>query len=135
MAFNGVYRQIRARWETDGVVDIEAGSMTARHDLSSDYFEHYYTPVMGPTCVLLARRLLDHAGTSVDVADLALAVGLGRSTQSLWRAVIRLNRFQVASVYGPYLVIRPRVPSIDDPRQTRLLPSWLATAPRQGEAA
>ncbi len=80
----------------------------------SMYVEVCWLPVLGPTATWLYRRLGSWAefnpeGTKVDVADLAVSLGLGDSlakNSKINRAIERLVRFDAARRSGNELQIR-----------------------------
>jgi hypothetical protein len=76
-------------------------------DVSHPYVEKLWVPLLGPTQVILLRRLSEAArpdGGVVDVAELAVAIGtrpapdgtVGRRSP-LAKAIARLNRFRLAA--------------------------------------
>src|SRR5579884_2446847 len=97
--------------------------------LHHPYLEECWTPVLGPSSVLLLRRCValwgDAAPARVPVADLAAQLGLGRGTapsSSIWRTVGRVIDHGFAFDAGPgelhvYTEVPP-VPSL-----------WLRRAP------
>ena len=55
---------------------------TLGHDPRSDYVERFWLPTLGPTSLLLLRRLASHLdrepeGCALDVADLSQSLGVG----------------------------------------------------------
>ncbi|MFN0091578.1 MAG: hypothetical protein ACKVWR_15120 [Acidimicrobiales bacterium] len=74
--------------------------------IGSSFVEEFWLPVMGPSCVAVLRwidRRADHLGraTTVDLAELALAIGLGASTSKhspIVRTLDRLVRFDAARI-------------------------------------
>jgi hypothetical protein len=76
----------------------------AGFSLDDPYLERCWLPVIGPTSVLLLRRLpqLWHQDPLIGVAveDLAVVLGLGRGTgrnSPVWRTIDRLCRFNFAA--------------------------------------
>jgi hypothetical protein len=72
------------------------------HDPRSDYVEVYWTPVLGCSSVMLARRLADTlevepAGLAIDVPTLAATLGLGHGpTGLITKSLSRLVGFGLA---------------------------------------
>lgn len=66
------------------------------HAVSGLYVEHHWLPIIGPTAMLLARRLdglLAHNdGNCVDIEVEPLAHSLGVGVSRLWHALDRLKR-------------------------------------------
>jgi hypothetical protein len=76
----------------------------------SPYVEHFWTPVIGPTALLLARLLYRKAAEALHpsrsdehafVTDLYLASCLGVAATTLHRSMERLEHFGVLSSGGP----------------------------------
>lgn len=95
--------------------------------LGHDYFEIVYTPLVGPTAVLLARamaRHIDAAGgpTTVCPAELALEVGIRASSTDplgkkshLVHAIDRLVHTHVISRLGDRVLgVREAIPPVSD---------------------
>lgn len=99
--------------------------------LDHAYVEQCWTPIVGPTSVLLLRRatLLWREGMSaeVEIEDLARSLGLGKSSGrngSMQRTLERLCRFQFASFTGPAeLEVFTEVPPLS-PRHLERVPGW-----------
>lgn len=99
--------------------------------LDHAYVEQCWAPVIGPTSVLLLRRIpllwQDDLAPVIAADELAASIGLGRSTGrngSLWRTLERVVRFRFATVSGPgELDVFTEVPPLrqDDLRR---LPAW-----------
>jgi hypothetical protein len=102
------------------------------HDPRSGYVERFWLPVLGPSCLLLVRRLaadLERAdsGFEIDTAQLAQELGIGMKGGRhgpLWRAVERACRFGGAHRNGDRLAIRRRLPPLTL-RQVERLPASL----------
>jgi len=103
-------------------------------DARSEYVETYWLPVLGPSCVLLARRLvswLEAEPEGFDVSMVALAgslglgAGLGRHAPIV-RTLARLADFGLAHVGDTYAV-RAVFPPLSS-RQIARLPDHLAAA-------
>jgi hypothetical protein len=77
---------------------------TLGHDPRSDYVERFWLPTLGPTSLLLLRRLASHFdrepdGCTLDVADLSQSLGLGAregTSSPLFRSLDRLTQFELA---------------------------------------
>lgn len=99
--------------------------------LNHPYLEHCWSPLLGPTSVLLLRRAtwLWRSGTSVAVrpADLAQGLGLGRGTgraSPFARTLERLVSYRFAAPSGPGgLDVYTEVPPLG-PRQLERVPAW-----------
>lgn len=99
--------------------------------LDHPYLEQCWTPVIGPTSVLLLRRMplvwQEDLSPAVDLRELAASLGLGRSSGrngALQRTVERLVRFRFASHSGPgELDVFTEAPPVPD-RQLDRLPAW-----------
>lgn len=86
---------------------------TLGHSVDSDYVETYWLPVLGPSALLLLRRLGRMAATEgvvpVNVAALAASLGLSGAAgrhDVLGRAVHRLCRFDAAKLDDDTLRVR-----------------------------
>ena len=101
---------------TDPIID------TLGHDPRSEYVERFWLPTLGPTTLLLLRRLasaFDRApsGLTMEVAELSQSLGLGNrdgASSPLLRSVDRLIQFDlaVATKPGTYAV-RRNVPPVN----------------------
>lgn len=106
---------------------------TLGHDPRSEYVERFWLPTLGPTSLLLIRRLATGLhrhpkGLSVDVAELSQALGLGHrdsASSPLLRSFERLTQFDLAcaTADGRYAV-RRSVPPVNQ-RHIRRLPEAL----------
>jgi hypothetical protein len=103
------------------------------YGLRDFYVEAYLGPVIGPTCLVLLRRLglgfaLDPEGFTLDVAETAAGLGVGATlgrNSAWWRSVGRLMDFGVATVRGPgTLAVRRSVAPLPQ-RLVRRLPAPL----------
>lgn len=123
------------------------------HDPRSPYAERFWLAVLGPSCLLLLRRVAQRLEQLPDGFDLvcrewAAELGLGMKGGKhgpFWRAVERACRFRAAQRNGELLVVRRRLPPLSS-RQVERLPShlreqhrdWLDDAlarPRRGTLA
>jgi len=94
--------------------------------LGSSFVEEFWLPVMGPSSVAVLRWLDRRAeqyqrATTVDLAELALAIGLGASTSKhspIVRTLDRLMRFDAA-----------RIDAIDDAAPVLSVFTHLLTVP------
>lgn len=94
------------------------------HTPYSSYADRFWTPILGPTCMLAWRRLVDrHPQADVDLAEFAAEIGV---PQHFGRTLDRLVRFGVASwgSDGSYWVAAA-LPELK-PRQVERLPASLA---------
>jgi len=103
-------------------------------DARSAYVETYWLGLLGPSCVLAARRLAawleaEPAGFEISLVALAGTLGLGSGTgrhAPIVRTLSRLVDFHIASIAETYAIRRtfPRLSS----RQIARLPDHLAAA-------
>ena len=99
--------------------------------LDHPYLEECWTPIIGPSSVLLLRRcpLLwrEAAPARVGVEDLARQLGLGAGTgrsSPIWHTIERVVRFRFAATGPPgELQVYTEVPPVPA-RQLDRLPSW-----------
>ncbi len=83
-----------------------ADRLTHGWPIGSSFVEEFWLPVMGPSAVAVLRwidRRADQFGraTTVDLAELALAIGLGAATSKhspIVRTMDRLVRFDAARI-------------------------------------
>ena len=103
-------------------------------DARSVYVETYWLPILGPSCVLIARRLVSWLEAEPDGFDISITVlagslgvgtGVGRSAPIV-RTLARLADFGIAQVGDAYAV-RADVPAIVVADIARL-PDHLAAA-------
>jgi hypothetical protein len=107
------------------------------HDPRSGYVERFWLPILGPSCLLLLRRLAagleqQPDGFEARCDTLARELGIGfRGGQSspFWRAVERSSRFMTTQRAGNRLVVRRRLPPLTI-RQADRLPDELRDAHR-----
>lgn len=102
------------------------------HDPRSNYVERYWLPILGPSCLLLIRKLSAELEQQPDgfllrTADWAQEMGVGMKggrNGPLWRAVERGCRFGAAQRNGELLAVRRRLPPLTA-RQVDRLPQQL----------
>ena len=83
---------------TDPIID------TLGHDPRAEYVERFWLPALGPTSLLLLRRLATSfeahpEGLTIEAADLSQALGLGSRSggaSPLFRSLDRLTQFDLA---------------------------------------
>lgn len=105
------------------------------HDPRSAYVEQYWLSVLGPSAILLLRRLANGIeahpdGFELDPARWALELGLGAKGGRhgpFWRSVERICRFGAARRHGEVLAVRRRLPPLSR-RQVERLPDHLRRA-------
>ena len=105
------------------------------HDPRSTYVERFWLPVLGPSCLLLLRRLAAELeqqpdGFTLTTAQWAREMGVGMKggkNGPLWRAVERACRFGAAQRNGELLAVRRRLPPLTA-RQVERLPTELREA-------
>ena len=99
--------------------------------LDHPYLEHCWTPVVGPSSVLLLRRCTwlwrEATPARVSIEDLAGQLGLGRGTgrtSPIRHTLERVVKFRFAAVATPgELHVYTEVPPLSE-RQLERLPSW-----------
>lgn len=120
------------------VVELEDPVVEAvGHDPRSVYAETYWTGCLGPTAILLLRRLASWLDASPDgfplpLAPLARELGLGDATgrnSPVVRSVARLVELNMAQVRGDMLAVRRALPPLAR-RHERRLPGHLAARHR-----
>lgn len=102
------------------------------YDPRSDYVEHFWLAVLGPSTVLFLRRLamgLDRwpDGFECSTRELSWSLGLGRlgNGASLGRIIRRSGEFGMTSLEpGGQLLVRRLMPPLP-PHMLRRLPVWL----------
>lgn len=103
------------------------------HDPRSPYVERFWLPILGPSCLLLIRRLANELdrrpdGFRLNTAQWAPALGLGMKggrNGPMWRSLERACRFGAAQRNGDRLAVRRRLPPLTV-RQIDRLPDDLA---------
>jgi hypothetical protein len=112
------------------------------HDPRSPYVERFWLPVLGPSCLLLVRRMSAELerrpdGFRLESASWARELGVGMKGGRhgpFWRAVERACRFGAARRNGERLVVRRRLPPLSA-RQVERLPESLRAAHLEWTAA
>ena len=102
------------------------------HDPRSSYVEQFWLSVLGPSAILLLRRLAgrleqDPAGFELDPTEWALELGLGARGGRhgpFWKTTERICRFGAAKRNGQALAVRRRLPPLTR-RQISRLPDHL----------
>ena len=102
-------------------------------DPRSEYVETYWLAVVGPSCVLAARRFADWLaanpdGIEIPLEDLGRSLGLGGGTgrhAALVRTLERLARFRLAAISRHGYAVRTAFPPLVR-RQIERLPNCLA---------
>jgi hypothetical protein len=103
------------------------------HDLRSVYVERFWLPILGPSTLLLARRIaagleVHPDGFPLDLEETAAAMGLslrGGTNGPFYRAVARTVQFHLTRPAGPAaLTVRARVQQLSH-RQLSRLPDGL----------
>jgi hypothetical protein len=113
------------RWH-DGVVD------RTGFDPRSDYVEAYWLVVLGPSCVLAARRFADWLdanpdGFTIELDAFGRTLGVGASSArhaQLTRTLSRLVDFGIAAVERDAYTVRTAFPPLAR-RQLKRLPNYL----------
>jgi len=102
------------------------------HDPRSGYVEHYWLSILGPSCLLLLRRLAAELerqpdGFELETVQWAQELGIGMKggkNGPFWRAIERACRFGAAQRNGDLLAMRRRLPPLTS-RQVERLPAGL----------
>lgn len=105
------------------------------HDPRSAYVERFWLPTLGPSCLLLLRRLsaeLERTsdGFTMDTNQWAAELGIGMRggrNGPFWRSIERACRFGAAHRVGERLSVRRRLPPLTS-RQAGRLPPLLRVA-------
>lgn len=98
------------------------------HNVRSSYVELFWVGILGPSAMLLLRRLatgLEHSpsGFCLPIVDTARSLGLGppKSRQSAFvRALHRCVIFRTARFVGNGLEVRVQLPTLHDGQLARL---------------
>lgn len=102
------------------------------HDPRSEYAELYWLPILGPTSLLLMRRLTTRLdswpdGFEIDTELFARELGVGMSggkNGPMWRSVDRCCRFGAIKRNGRRIAVRTHLSPLTD-RQVQRLPTSL----------
>ncbi len=95
---------------------------TLGHDPRSEYVERFWLPTLGPTTLLLLRRLANHFDRAaepleLDAPDLSQSLGVGArdgASTPLLRSFERLVMFDLATTTGPRAyAVRRTVPPVN----------------------
>ena len=129
---------IRIRPWTDPIID------TLGHDPRSLYVETFWLPTLGPTALLLMRRLAacfdaHPDGAEMPVAETSQSLGLGvreGRNAPLWKSLNRLVQFDLARSAEETLPGAPEIPEVEvrrhvppvNRRHVRRLPPHLQAA-------
>lgn len=100
--------------------------------LSHPYVDVCWTAVLGPTGGVMLRRIdglwIDSLSPTLDTADLASMVGIGRGTgrhSPVWRTITRLERFGIVRAIGPgQLEVSTELPPLH-PRDLGRTSGWV----------
>jgi hypothetical protein len=101
---------------------------TLGHDPRSTYVERFWLPTLGPTAILVLRRLADRLDESPDGFTLAVAgtsreLGLGEregASSPLLRTLTRLVQFGLACEVDGAICVRRHVPPVSRKHVSRL---------------
>lgn len=99
--------------------------------LDHPYLEQCWTPLLGPTSIVLLRRIpelwRENLTAELPVPELAASIGLGRATGRhgpLWRTLDRLVRFRFADMPVPgEFDVFTELPPVHE-RLLERLPAW-----------
>ena len=106
----------------------------AGYDPRSTYVETYWLSILGPSCVLVSRRLrawleAEPQGFELSLSALAESIGVGSGvarSSPIVRTMARLADFGLANITDTYGLRRPFPPL--NSRQVSRLPAHLAAA-------
>ena len=111
--------------------DPDLDATPGAHPTASDDALIWYTPLLGPTAMLMAHRFATYAAdgpSAWTVADVARTFGLGRAVGRVAHIFERLERFGVIARQDPNtLAVRLLLPPLRA-GQRLLLPAYLADA-------
>jgi hypothetical protein len=107
------------------------------HDVGSGYVETYWLPILGPSAIWAARRLVDRldtqsVGVEIPLESLSRSLGLGGGVarnSPVVRTLTRLVDFGMAATGGGVYALRRRFPPLTA-RQVKRLPEYLADSHR-----
>ena len=109
----------------DAILDATAGA----HRTASDDALVWYTPLLGPTAMLMAHRFALYAAegpSTWTIANVARTFGLGRAVGRVAHVFDRLERFEVIARQDPNTIaVRLALPPLRA-RQRLMLPAYLA---------
>jgi hypothetical protein len=120
------------------------------HDLRSPYAERFWLPVLGPSTLLLLRRLAERfaeqpTGFELDVSEAAAELGMGSlvgRNGAFANTLARTVQFGAATTFGGGLAVRRRLPFLPDRHVIRLTEplraahaAWLSHDDRMTRAA
>jgi len=110
----------------DPVVESLPGSIST----ASDHALVWWTPIVGPTGILMAHRFATYAADGPSewtVADVTATFGMGNSRGRLVHTLTRLERFGIVSCRGSEVAVRLMLAPLTR-RQQMSLPGYLADA-------
>jgi hypothetical protein len=111
------------------------------HDPRTLYVERFWLPVLGPSALLLMRRLARDLEAEPEgfelqadlwAGELGLGIRVGQRGP-FWRSLDRLARFTMAAPHGTELLVRRRMPPLTH-RQVARLPARLQPAHQRWQA-
>ena len=105
-------------------------SMPGAVPTASDHALVWWTPIIGPTGILIAHRFATYAaeGPSEWTAnDVTATFGMGNSSSRLSHTLTRLQRFGIVSCHGSEIAVRLMLAPLTR-RQQLSLPGYLADA-------
>lgn len=119
----------------------DSGGPDEGYEPRSDYVEHFWLPLLGPSTVLLLRRLamgLDRwpDGFECSTRELSWSLGLGhvKAASSLGRVLRRSEDFGMTCLQADSeLLVRRLMPPVP-PRMLHRLPPWLQESHRDYRA-
>jgi len=100
------------------------------HDPHSAYVEQYWLPIVGPSSILLIRKLATNlnanpTGFSFSAAQWAVELGVGSrggTNGTFWRSIERICRFGAARRQGQLLLVRRKLSPLTSRQVSRLPP-------------
>lgn len=115
------------------VISMNESTDSFGFDPRGAYVETYWLPVVGPSSILVLRRLTDWledrpSGLFVALEDLGQSLGLGSGTgrsSPIVRTLDRLVNFGLARIAWDAYALQGTVPPVP-PRHQRRLPAYLA---------
>ena len=97
---------------------------------ASDEALVWWTPIVGPTGMVMAHRFATYAATgpsSWTVEEVCATFGIGRARSRLAHTLDRLERFGIIARRGSVIAVRLSLAPLT-PRQRAALPAYLADA-------